>query len=123
SGEVKRARSEHALARLNHERGKRLLESKVIATEAADRLAADEASARGALEAAAAAREQARLDREFTEVRAPIDGRASRALIRPGNLVNSQSLLTTLVSEGPLVAYFDADERTFLRLREAQRAV
>src|SRR5690606_15972744 len=40
-----------------------------------------------------------------------------------GNLVNSQSLLTTLVSEGPLVAYFDADERTFLRLREAQRAV
>lgn len=123
SGEVKRARSEHALARLNHERGKRLLESKVIATEAADRLAADEASARGALEAAAAALEQARLDREFTEVRAPIDGRASRALIRPGNLVNSQSLLTTLVSEGPLVAYFDADERTFLRLREAQRAV
>jgi multidrug efflux system membrane fusion protein len=36
--------------------------------------------------------------------------------------VSSQSLLTTLVSEGPLLAYFDADERTYLRLSEAQRA-
>jgi len=122
SGEVDRARSEHALARLNHERGRRLLESQVIAAEAADRLEADEVSARGALKSSTASLHQARLEQEFSEVRAPIDGRISRALIRPGNLVNSQSLLTTLVSEGPLLAYFDADERTYLRLREAERA-
>ena len=122
SGEVERASSQHALARLNNERGQSLLQSQVIATEAADQLEADERSARGALKASSAALRLARLEREFTEVRAPIDGRVSRALIRPGNLVNSQSLLTTLVSEGPLVAYFDADERTFLRLQAAQRA-
>ncbi|HTV24427.1 MAG TPA: efflux RND transporter periplasmic adaptor subunit [Polyangiaceae bacterium] len=122
SGEVERASSQHALARLNHERGQRLLASQVIATEAADQLAADEASARGALKSSSASLRQARLEREFTEVRAPIDGRVSRALIRPGNLVSSQSVLTTLVSEGPLLAYFDADERTFLRLQDAQRA-
>lgn len=122
SGEVERASSQYALARLNHDRGERLLASQVIATEAADQLRADEASARGALKSSSAALRQARLEREFTEVRAPIDGRVSRALIRPGNLVSSQSVLTTLVSEGPVLAYFDADERTFLRLQEAQRA-
>lgn len=121
SGELERARSQHELAQLNRERGQRLLEGKVIAAEAADRLEADAASARGAMKSAAAALREARLEREFSEVRAPIDGRASRALIRPGNLVSSQSLLTTLVSEGPLLAYFDADERTYLRLLEAQR--
>jgi multidrug efflux system membrane fusion protein len=122
SGELERAEAQHALAQLNHDRGQRLLEGKVIATDVADQLEADEASARGALKATGASLREARLQRQFSEVRAPIDGRASRALIRPGNLVSSQSLLTTLVSEGPLVAYFDADERTYLRLREAQRA-
>jgi multidrug efflux system membrane fusion protein len=122
SGELERAQAQHALAKLNRDRGQRLLEGNVIATDAADQLEADAASARGALRATGASLRQARLEREFSEVRAPIDGRASRALIRPGNLVSSQSLLTTLVSEGPLVAYFDADERTYLRLREAQRA-
>ena len=64
----------------------------------------------------------ARLDLEFTEVRSPIDGRASRALIRPGNLATSASLLTTVVSEGPVLAYFDADERTYLDLISATRS-
>jgi multidrug efflux system membrane fusion protein len=123
SGELERAEAQHALAKLNHDRGQRLLEGKVIATDVADQLEADEASARGALKATGASLREARLERQFSEVRAPIDGRASRALIRPGNLVSSQSLLTTLVSEGPLVAYFDADERTYLRLSEAQRAL
>jgi multidrug efflux system membrane fusion protein len=116
SGELERASSQHELSRLNNARGQRLLAERVIAEEAADRLEADEASARGALKASAASLREARLNHEFSEVRSPIDGRASRALIRPGNLVSSASLLTTVVSEGPLLAYFDADERTYLRL-------
>lgn len=119
SGEVERARAQHELARLNHARGQRLFADRVIAADAADQLEADERSALGALKSARAALREARLEREFTEVRAPIDGRASRALIRPGNLVSSASLLTTIVSEGPLLSYFDVDERTFLRLRAA----
>jgi multidrug efflux system membrane fusion protein len=116
SGEVERAASQHELARLNHARGKRLFADRVIAADAADRLEADETSARGALKASTAALREARLNQEFSEVRSPIDGRASRALIRPGNLVSSSSLLTTVVSEGALYAYFDADEHTYLRL-------
>jgi multidrug efflux system membrane fusion protein len=121
SGEVERASSEHELARLNHERGKHLLADRVIAKEAADRLEADEASARGAFKASAASLREARLNREFSEVRSPIDGRVSRALIRPGNIVSGASLLTSVVSEGPLFAYFDADERAYARLVAANR--
>jgi membrane fusion protein, multidrug efflux system len=116
SGEVDRARSQHELSRLNRARGDRLFKDKVIPEEEADRLAADEISARGQLTSSAAALGAARLNRQFTEVRSPIDGRVSRALIRAGNLVSGASLLTTVVSEGALYAYFDADERTFLRL-------
>lgn len=121
SGEVERTSSEHELARLNHARGKHLLADRVIAKEAADRLEADESSARGALEASAASLREARLNREFSEVRSPIDGRASRALIRPGNLVSSANVLTSVVSEGSLYAYFDADERAYTRLLAASR--
>ena len=58
---------------------------------------------------------EARLNREFTEVRAPIAGHVSRAIITAGNLVTSASLLTTLVSDDPVYVYFDADEQTYLR--------
>jgi multidrug efflux system membrane fusion protein len=119
SGEVERARSQHELARRSRERGAQLLADKVIAEDAGDRLVADEISARGLLTSSSASLGAARLNREFTEVRSPIDGRVSRALIRAGNLVSSASLLTTVVSEGPLHAYFDADERTYLRLLAA----
>ncbi len=65
--------------------------------------------------------QEARLNREFTEVRAPIDGHVSRAIITAGNLVTSASLLTTLVSDDPVYVYFDADEQTYLRYAKAQR--
>jgi multidrug efflux system membrane fusion protein len=120
SGEVERANAQHQLATLNHERGARLLANRVISEEEGDRLGADETSARGALVASAASLREARLNQEFTEVRSPIDGRVSRALIRPGNLVSSANLLTTVVSEGSLLAYFDVDERTYLGLVSAR---
>jgi multidrug efflux system membrane fusion protein len=67
---------------------------------------------------AQAALDAARLNLEFTKVRAPIDGRAGRAMVTAGNLVtagDSASVLTTLVSLDTVFVYFDADESTFLR--------
>jgi len=64
--------------------------------------------------------QEARLNREFTEVRAPIDGHVSRAIITAGNLVTSASLLTTLVSDDPVYVYFDADEQTYLRYAKSK---
>jgi multidrug efflux system membrane fusion protein len=61
-----------------------------------------------------------RLQLDFTEVRAPITGRASRALLTVGNMAQAdQSVLTTLVSQDPVYAYFDADEHSFLRYQKA----
>jgi membrane fusion protein, multidrug efflux system len=55
-------------------------------------------------------------------VTAPIDGRAGRALITAGNLVNAgEALLTTLVSTDKVYAYFEADERLYLKYRELAR--
>src|SRR5437016_3492966 len=66
--------------------------------------AQSEASVRGA-EAAVAT---ARLNLQFTQVRAPITGRAGRALITAGNLAQADAtLLTTLVSLDPVHVYFE----------------
>jgi RND family efflux transporter MFP subunit len=67
------------------------------------------------LAGAKAALESARLDLDFTQVRAPISGRISRKLVSEGNLINAnQTVLTTIVSLDPIQFYFDIDERSFV---------
>lgn len=62
-----------------------------------------------------AARDQARLELEYTEIRAPISGRISRKLVTEGNLISTnETLLTTIVALDPIYFYFDVDERSFL---------
>ena len=115
AAQLKRARSQSELASINHDRGKQLIAKHVISQQDFDQLATTASSSSDDISAAAAALESARLNLEFTEVRTPIDGRVSRALITPGNLVTSDSILTTVVSDDPIYAYFDADEQTYLR--------
>jgi multidrug efflux system membrane fusion protein len=110
-----RALSELDLAKANHARAQRLIGENAISREEFERLSSADSVAASDLAAANAALIAAKLNLEFTEVRAPIDGRVSRALITRGNLVSSDSLLTTIVSDDPIYASFDADEQTFLR--------
>jgi multidrug efflux system membrane fusion protein len=110
-----RALSELDLAKANHARAQRLIGEHAIAREEFDRLSSADSVAASDLAAADAALAAAKLNLEFTEVRAPIDGRVSRALITRGNLVSSDSLLTTIVSDDPIYASFDADEQAYLR--------
>jgi RND family efflux transporter MFP subunit len=57
---------------------------------------------------------------DYTRVIAPQTGRISRRFVDPGNLVNADStILTTIMSENPMYAYFDVDERTYLNLVES----
>jgi len=86
-------------------------------------ISAEEAEARKAkAEVAKAALDSAKLDLEYTEVKAPIDGRVSRALLTEGNYVSgnavSASLLTTVVSVNPVYVYADIDEDTLLKFNE-----
>jgi len=59
----------------------------------------------------------ARLNLEYTSVRAPITGRASRANVTAGNVVNDQTVLTTIAGVAKVYAYFDGSEQTYLRLK------
>lgn len=69
------------------------------------------------VQAARAALRIARLNLEYTTIKAPIDGRMSRAEVTVGNLVSPGSgpALTTLVSSDRIYAAFDVDEQTYLR--------
>lgn len=60
-----------------------------------------------------ASKQTADLKLSFTDIRSPIDGRISRTLVTPGNLVGQKeaTLLTTIVSIDPIYVYFDVPER------------
>jgi multidrug efflux system membrane fusion protein len=115
-----RSTSDLELAKANRARAERLISAHAISREEYERQVAAESSAQGAMGSIEASLQEARLNREFTEVRAPIDGHVSRAVITAGNLVTSASLLTTLVSDDPVYVYFDADEQTYLRYAKAK---
>ncbi len=117
--------SEGRLRRMEaeHQRATSLLPKGNISREDFDRIAGDRTEARGALAVAKANRDMAELNVGFTQVRAPLSGRISRRYIDPGNLVKAdETPLTTIVSLDPIYAYFDADERTTLRLQRLVRA-
>lgn len=69
------------------------------------------------VQAARAALRIARLNLDYTTIKAPIDGRMSRAEVTIGNLVSTTGgpALTTLVSSDSIYAAFDVDEQTFLK--------
>jgi membrane fusion protein, multidrug efflux system len=119
--ERSRSVSDLELAKANRARAERLISAHAISRESYEQLVAAETSAQGALGSIDASLQEARLNRGFTEVRAPIDGHVSRAIITAGNLVTSANLLTTLVSDDPVYVYFDADEQTYLSYAKAQR--
>ena len=91
-----------------------------ISVQDVNKYEAAEEEAMAEVDAATANVEVNRLNREFCEVISPIDGQVSRYYFTLGNLVNQdQTLLTTVVSLDPIYAYFDVDERTLLRIRNA----
>jgi multidrug efflux system membrane fusion protein len=112
--ELRRAQSQLTLARANLERGERLLQQGATSLGDLDQLHANESSGAASLDSISASLAQARLNLEYTNVRAPFDGRASNAPITAGNLVSNANVLTRIVSDDPVYAYFDLDESAFL---------
>jgi multidrug efflux system membrane fusion protein len=123
-----RAERERAVAQLDlaesyRDRAERLLARKATSQEDYEQLAADATVAAAQLASIGAALEKAELDLSFTLVTAPIAGRVSRAIVTAGNLVDAQTVLTTLVSDDAVYAYFDVDEHTYLEhVRQANAA-
>lgn len=116
--QVAAARSRADLAKTDLARAQKLLESRAVSKQEVDQLSSGARTSDTDIRAAEAALRVARLNLGYTQVRAPIAGRVSRANITVGNLVDDQSVLTTLVATQKVYAYFDGSERTFLRLRK-----
>lgn len=116
-GQLAATEADLATARLNAGRAQRLMKANAIARSEYDMRMGTAKSAEGALRTARAAVQAARLNLQYTTVKAPINGRASRAELTTGNMVDagpSAPILTTIVSQTPLYVSFEADEQTFL---------
>ncbi len=122
--EQRQAEHEQAKVRLDNarreaDRTTQLLANHAISVEEADARQSKYQEAKAYLLGAQAALDSARLDLEYTQVRAPIDGRVSRALLTEGNYVSglagAATLLTTIVSVDPVYVYADMDENSLLR--------
>lgn len=124
TAELNRARTQAQVSRSEADRARRLSDQQAISTETWEQRRAVSEQALAQVQTAQAAVDAARLNMEFTQVRAPINGRAGRAMVTAGNLVtagDSASVLTTLVSLDKVHVYFDADEGTFLRYAQMAR--
>ncbi|NMY41077.1 efflux RND transporter periplasmic adaptor subunit [Pseudomonas sp. WS 5013] len=120
--QLQQARASQTRAANEARRGERLRQSNAISAELADARASAATEAQAAVAATQAELDNALLNLSFTRITSPIDGRVSRAEITEGNLVGAgQSLLTTVVSTDKVYAYFDADERVFLKYIELAR--
>ena len=122
---LEQARTREQLAQQELERAKHLVATQAISREELDARTSGVAESGAAVRAAQAALDNARLNLEWTTVRAPISGRVGRAEITEGNLVQSgppsPSLLTTIVSLDPIYVYFDSDEQAYLKYVAATR--
>jgi len=126
--EFNRRQAEYAQAKVRLENAEReagritqLLTNRAISAEEGEARQSRFLEAKAALLATDAARDSAKLDLDHTEIRSPIDGRVSRALVTSGNYVSGiaggATLLTTIVSIDPIYVYADMDEHSLLKFQ------
>jgi len=120
--QLDRARVAEQLASMRDKNARLLIESEAISREELDTRRTTHTQTSADIDAAEALVADAKLQLEFTEVRAPVAGKTSRALVTAGNMaVADQTILTTIVSQDPMYVYFDVDENSYLRYGEQER--
>lgn len=106
------------LKQANLKRAQQLLSTSSISQLQYDINNADESVAVAQVGIAEADLEKAKLDLAYSQLTAPIDGRVSRNYVDIGNLVGAKdkTLLTEIVNDSSVYAYFDVSERDLLML-------
>src|ERR1700723_1376367 len=117
------AQAQLELADINVKRDTPLTEEHAIAQSQLDndtqqqaQYAAQVKSAQASVAAAQAAVANAKLNLGFTQVRSLINGVAGQAPTQVGNLVNTQSVLTSVSQLNPIKAYFSISDSEYLAL-------
>ncbi len=107
-----RAQSRYDLASKELARAKGLRNGNVISQQALERVNNIYITDKSALE-------DAQLELDFSEIKAPINGRVSRHKVDVGNLISggneNATLLTTIIAENPIHFYFEASEQDLLK--------
>ena len=117
--DLKRDQAQLVSARLEFDRAKKLLESKISSKDDYDKAEA----AYGALEATVMADEaqvsRAQLQVEFTSIRSPIDGRTGNLMVKEGNIVKApDDFLVTINQVHPIYVTFSVPEQELPAIRE-----
>ncbi|HRD78806.1 MAG TPA: efflux RND transporter periplasmic adaptor subunit, partial [Hyphomicrobiaceae bacterium] len=104
------------------ERGRPLVERKIMSEKVFDDRANAHREAEAQVKVATARMKIAELDLSFTRITAPVAGRIGRALLSPGAYIagggaQNTPVLTTIVSQDPIHLYFDVSENNYLKYK------
>lgn len=114
--ELDRARANLGKLEQEYSRNLQLHEKGLVSADAYERIKFD-------LDALKAQYELAKLDQDYTSIRAPIDGVVSERLIKVGNMVTINQPVFVVTDFDPLLASLFVPERELDKLRAQQRAI
>ncbi len=115
-GQLGQAKAQLALTQINVKRDTPLTEARAIARSQLDNEIQQQAQAEANVKTAEAAVETAKLNLSFCQVRSLISGVAGQATVQVGNLVNTQSILTSVSQLNPIKVYFSVSDSEYLAL-------
>jgi RND family efflux transporter MFP subunit len=117
-----KAEAAEANAKLTYDRLRGLVNGQAVSQQDVDNAKGNLDQAAAAVAAARAAIETSKLNLDWSDVRAPIDGRISNKAVNVGNLVTGglgqATQLTTVESISPMYCYVDIDELAVLKYQK-----
>jgi membrane fusion protein (multidrug efflux system) len=122
-GDLAQAQAQLGKSTLDVERDTPLAEARAIAKSQLDNEIQAKLGAQALIESDRAAVEQAELNLEWTKVTSLVDGIAGIAQIQIGNLVGSNSILTSVSQLEPIKAYFPISEREYVLVQKNSNAI
>jgi membrane fusion protein (multidrug efflux system) len=122
-GDLAQAQAQLGKSNLDVERDTPLAEARAIAKSQLDNEIQAKLGAQAVIESDKAAVEQAELNLEWTKVTSLVDGIAGIAQIQIGNLVGSNSILTSVSQLEPIKAYFPISEREYVLVQKNSNAI
>lgn len=125
--ELEQARVKVANAQLDVDRGRPLVDRKVISEKTFDDRASLVRDAEAQVRVADARLKAAELELSYARITAPVAGRMGRSIVTTGNWVSGgassgATLLSTIVSQDPIQVYFDVSEANALKYKRQAAA-